>query len=145
MKFLCCEVYTNYLVRINNPSKIATSNLKWAVVFGYVIESETKIPNIVYKNMWFLPQKHQASFALTKFGEVFSWGKNSSRWLGHGGDTPEDPKQIDSLANYFVQAMKSSIPIEASNNMFFTVALTKDGKVFTWVCSNFSLSFLMKI
>jgi alpha-tubulin suppressor-like RCC1 family protein len=110
------------------------ANLKPHIVFGYIIESALNLPNLVYQHEWEVEaQKIQVHFALSIFGEVFSWGRNSARWLGHGGDVPTTPKQIETLANYYVKEMKCSKPIEENNNLFFSVALTKDGKVFTWV------------
>jgi alpha-tubulin suppressor-like RCC1 family protein/tetratricopeptide (TPR) repeat protein len=125
------NVYTNYIVRVNYLLTMLPGAVKPHLKFGYMVESETKVPHAVYKYELQL-QKQQANFALSKFGEVFSWGSYSSQWLGHGGDTPDSPKIIESLANYFVTEMKCSKVLGGNNNLFFSIALTKEGKVFTW-------------
>jgi hypothetical protein len=127
-------VYTNYIVQINRITSLPVVNLKQHLVFGYVIKSALNLPNLVYQHKWIVKaQKIEVHFAVSMFGEVFSWGANSTRWLGHGGDVPTTPKQIETLANYYVKEMKCSKLIEGNDNPFFSVALTKEGKVFTWV------------
>ena len=64
------------------------------------------------------------SAALTKEGEVYTWGSNNGGQLGHGDDKPKDvPTKITSLR-------WKVIKVECGEH--HTAALTDKGKLFTW-------------
>ena len=63
--------------------------------------------------------------ALTKDGEVFTWGDNELGQLGHG-DTDERtiPTKVASLDGIFI--------IQISCGEWYTAALTDKGEILTW-------------
>lgn len=63
--------------------------------------------------------------ALTISGQVYSWGLNTVGQLGHGDCVPKcDPKRIEALSKFFVK--------EVSALKYNAMALTDEGKVYTW-------------
>ncbi|GAB2229225.1 hypothetical protein Droror1_Dr00023362 [Drosera rotundifolia] len=63
--------------------------------------------------------------AVTKQGEIFSWGEESKGWLGHGVDCDVlHPKLIDALCN-------TNIELVACGE-YHTCAVTLSGDLYTW-------------
>ena len=63
--------------------------------------------------------------ALTKKGEVFTWGDNDYGQLGHGdNDERAVPTKVASLDGLFI--------IQISCGYIHTAALTDKGEIFTW-------------
>ncbi|KAJ8973609.1 hypothetical protein NQ317_010046 [Molorchus minor] len=62
------------------------------------------------------------SAALTKSGEVFTWGRNSYGQLGAERDIPYKPEEIPTLKDV------SQLSVGSEHNL----AVTKDGKLYSW-------------
>ena len=63
--------------------------------------------------------------ALTKSGEVYTWGENSKGQLGHGDKESRDtPTKIECLVGVVITKVTCAD--------FHTIALTDKGEVFTW-------------
>ena len=63
--------------------------------------------------------------ALTKKGEVFTWGYNSYGQLGHGDyDERTIPTKVTSLDGFVI--------ISISCGQWHTAAITDKGEIFTW-------------
>lgn len=68
---------------------------------------------------------NEHSAAVTRNGEVLTWGRGTKHRLGHGSEDGEQgPRLVEALAGEDV------VSVECGDA--FTACLTEDGKVFTW-------------
>lgn len=74
----------------------------------------------------------QAAYAVTQNGRVYSWGIGKNGQLGHGDEDLDDldqPREIAALTKEFI--------VKISTGIYFTIALTSTGRVYSWGKSNY--------